>query len=248
MKITESIIVPPIQITRNVGWSFFCLKANKDMALERHFEVKEKAQIKPDFTFPKPTSESERMDCLWMTIRDFYQLSNENAPAKISKIAPPGLRQGFCQFTGGGNLFIESQNGNALLLFTGQNEQDISLSPRSDDEICGITIEGKKRDYDTDDLIHQLFANSILTIVSSFTQHINDYSEEFLVKIEKLSGYSIAYTGSGYFGFYKLIIDFGNPMEFVKKVPLNDYLRPYAASYVDFALDYFFGKLNQTQQ
>lgn len=219
------------------------------MALEKHFEEKERAQIKPDFIYPKPSSESQRTDCLWMTINEFYQLSKENAPAKIFKITNPGLREGFCQFTGGGDLFIENcKNGNAMLLFTGQNEQDPSISPRTDDVITGVTIEGKKGDCDSDDLTYQLFANTILTSISSFTQQINEYSEEFLENMEKLSGYSVAYTGSGYFGFYKLKIRFGCPMEFVEKVSLNQRPQPSAASCVDFALDYFFGKLNQIRQ
>ena len=49
------------------------------MALERHFEVKEKAQIKPDFALPNlPENQRE-----WIV---FGQLNNENAPTKISKI------------------------------------------------------------------------------------------------------------------------------------------------------------------
>jgi len=58
----------------------------------------------------------------------------------------------------------------------------------------------------------------------------------------KLAGYSVLYTFAGYFGFYKLTIQF---TQFVTKVPPGIYNRPICAAYLDYTLGYLFGKIKQ---
>ena len=126
------------------------------------------------------------------------------------------------------------------------DEQNVP-SPKNDDDVVGLAIEGEKESYCRKSLLYQLYANIVLTCVSSFVQHVQNgsYSEEFILKVNKFSGYGIAYTGYGHVGFCKLSIQFGHPMKFVAKIPLQTHGRPEAASYVDFALDYFFDKIVQ---
>ena len=63
--------------------------------------------------------------------------------------------------------------------------------------------------------------------------------------MKKLSGYGIAFTGSGYFGFYKLKIKFVQPMKFVPEIHLAMRPKAFTALHVHFALDYFLRNLKQ---
>lgn len=62
----------------------------------------------------------------------------------------------------------------------------------------------------------------------------------FLTKFTKLSGYSIAYTGMGYVGFYKFTMEFNKPTIFVTTIEPGVYPKPVSAAIVDHAFDYFF--------
>jgi len=58
----------------------------------------------------------------------------------------------------------------------------------------------------------------------------------------KFSSYGVLYTFNGYFGFYKLTIQFNMPTQFVATVPPGIYNQPICAAYLDYALEYFLGK------
>ena len=75
--------------------------------------------------------------------------------------------------------------------------------------------------------------------------HLNEYSEAAIEEVNELTGYGIAYTGMGHIGFYKLLMKFGEQMKFVTKIELNQRPRPSAACFVDYTLDYYFGKVEQ---
>ena len=211
------------------------------MDVDKDFEAADRAQLKAQYVYEEPTTESQHMECLHKTITDNYSTNEGDSLAKVERI-PGNLINKYCKFRGGGDIYVEKRNtGNALVLCSGEydldDEEQGVPSPKNDD-IIGLAIKGKKLSHNHDSLLYQLFANIVLTCVSSFAKHIksNQYSEDFIVKVNKLSGYGIAYTGYGHFGFYKLTIRFGQPMEFVTKVPLKVHPRPEAASYVDFAL------------
>ena len=74
-----------------------------------------------------------------------------------------------------------------------------------------------------------------------------EWDANFLKKFTQLSGYSIAYTGMGYVGFYKLTMEFEKETIFVTKVDPGVYPKPVAAAIVDHALDYFFLKVQQDE-
>jgi len=80
----------------------------------------------------------------------------------------------------------------------------------------------------------------VLSCVTNFIQKIDEYDEVFIQDVKCLSGYGIAYAGDGYVGFYKLEIDFSQPMCFVTKIALGQRTQPYVTSFVDYALEYFF--------
>lgn len=111
-----------------------------------------------------------------------------------------------------------------MLIFNGPDEDwDLSLSPRDNENyesISCFTSEGKKTDYNKS-LKYQLFANTVLTSVIGFVEHINEYNEAAIQDVEQISGYGLAYTGVGFVGFYKLQVKFGKPMEFVTKIELS---------------------------
>ena len=48
--------------------------------------------------------------------------------------------------------------------------------------------------------------------IVTIAQHY--YSDEFILDVNKFSGYGIAYTGYGHVGFYNLSIQFDQPMKF----------------------------------
>lgn len=61
----------------------------------------------------------------------------------------------------------------------------------------------------------------------------------------KLSGYSVAITGMGYFAFYKLTMQFGvGPVLTIKHLP-GVRAKPEMAALVNQALEYFFNKFRQ---
>lgn len=119
-------------------------------------------------------------------------------------------------------------------------DQDLSLSPR---DVSSFIIEGKQGDIDNKEkLKNHLFANIVLATVQTFVKHLDNHNEESIQEIQGISGYGIAITGSGKFGFYKLLMQFGKPMKFVTKIDLRQRPQPSAASLVDYSLDYFFGQ------
>lgn len=245
----DDIVTPRFQITRNVAWAFYSLDDDINLDLKKHFVTKETLHLRPDYIFPTPTSEEDRMKCLETTIANFYQLHGSHAPAKVTRVNDFGSREGYCEFTGGGDVFVHATIQKETLVITkGLDEVDPSLSPIEDGTcLSGVTIEGKKCDVDLNHLKYQLFANITLASITTFVKRIqqNDYNEATFQDIEQISGYGVAYTGAGHFGFYKMHIRFGEPVKFVTKIELKERSKVSAASCVDFSLDYFFGKLKK---
>lgn len=125
-------------------------------------------------------------------------------------------------------------------------EEDPSLSPVHDIEsVSSLVIEGKL--YKKPTLTDQLIANTILCCVEQFINECQNKEDDetFLKKMTTLSGYGVPYTGDGYVGFYKLTIEFNKQTSFRAKVRPGTHDRPISAAYVDYALDYFFWKINK---
>ena len=134
----KELKLPPLSITRNVAWSFFTL--NEDITDD----------LTKSFCYPKPSFEEKRMYCLQTTIMDQYKLKSQHAPAKVEKIDPKTQTNGYCQFSGGGDLCLYS-NSQTLVVkgLTDENDEkndDGGLSPiyNGDSISTTISIEGKR--------------------------------------------------------------------------------------------------------
>ena len=164
------------------------------------------------------------MDCLHKTITDNYSVNKEDSLAKVKRI-PGNLKINIVNLVTVGTFMLRSTVQEMLWCFVDDldNEEQSVPSPKNDEDVIGLAIEGKRESHNHYSLQYQLFTNIILTCVSTVIKHIknNQYSEDFIVEVNKLSGYGIAFTGYGHFGFYKLSIHFGQPMEFVTKIPLK---------------------------
>lgn len=127
--------------------------------------------------------------------------------------------------------------------------KDVTLSPTEDTEtISWLIIEGKKSDCTDESLLYQLIANTILACITTFVKNCKQkYDAAFIKNVTKISGYGVPYTGMGCAGFYKLEIKFDNPIQFQAKFPIAQRLQPHSAAIVNYALDYFMGKITQPQ-
>lgn len=94
------------------------------------------------------------------------------AEVKIDKVVKPGHLHHYCKFSRVGDICIKKK-GMSLVVDTGLDEQDISLSPRYEDKdgcITSLTIEGKRGNVDLDSLMYQLFTNTMLTFYRELQQ------------------------------------------------------------------------------
>ena len=109
-----------------------------------------------------------------------------------------------------------------------------------------VSLEGKKVDEDNRDL--QVVHNAILCGISQFTRQCEAkmITREQIIDMKELSAYCIAYIGSGFFGFYKIVINFKMGSKLVTKHNGAVHKRPVAAALVDKSLDYFFNKFRQS--
>ena len=146
------------------------------------------------------STESERMEFLSQAIAKY--LENEGIMAEVRRFKHPGLRDGYCQFTGGGDVYIDNQEMSMIIT---NHQEDPSVSPRNDSDHMSGTVEGKKSDVEITKLKYQLFANTIVNCVTSFTTRCKEkYDEDFIRRVNQLIGYGVAYSGAGHAGFYKL--------------------------------------------
>ena len=228
-------------VKRNVGWSFFSLISQATYDVSEYFD--ESGRLKKPFIYEDPKLESERMDPLLATIRENYQLNLADSGIKSKIVSGQGDRSKYCEFTGGGDIYLQRKGKTLVICNT--LEQDLSLSPVHETEsISSLVIEGKLSKKDA--LTHQLIANTILCCVEQFVMECKnkEHDETFLKKMTMLSGYGVPYTGEGYFGFYRLTVEFNKQTTFRAMVQPGIYDRPISAAYVDYALEYFFGKIN----
>ena len=106
----KELKLPPLSITRNVAWSFFTLNEDITDDLTKYFLDVKNTHLRESFCYPKPSFEEKRMYCLQTTIMDQYKLKSQHAPAKVEKIDPKTQTDGYCQFSGGGDLCLYSNS------------------------------------------------------------------------------------------------------------------------------------------
>jgi len=237
----------PLGLRRHVAWSFYSLVADIKYDLKKDFISAENGQLKVPYTFRRPDAEENRVEALHMSIHDYFNLKSEDSGIQLKRIHSPGITNGYCQFTGGGDIHLEKLT-DSLVIYSGpEMSKDITQSPIHNGEtISDLTIEGIKTDESFNKLLGQLYANTILTCVTTFLNKCEKkYDAAFIKDVKQISGYGIAYTGMGCVGFYKLQIGFDGIMEFQTKFPLAQYPQPQSAAIVDYALDYFMGKVTQ---
>ena len=193
----DKIKVDPV--IRNVGWRFFCL-GKKIPAYENGYLN--------NFTLPFVNSESSHIVELNEGITRFY-------PSLKHVSFPQG--QGYCQFSGGGDICYVSNEREATVITSGEEEEEIGNSDFEEIEV-GV-IEGKKMEGKSpESVISQLRASMIVACVNTFINNLG-ITNKNLHEIQMLSSYGIVCAGEGDFGFMKLEIDFSkNEMTFVCKI------------------------------
>ena len=233
----------PTKLNGNIGWSFFSLEEDADFDITKDFPDNT-LHLRNDYTYKEPDSEDDRMCTLMLTIRNHYQLDRADSEFKVAKVSSGrGNRECYCEYTGGGDIYVRKKGQGSTLSIV--NLENLATTPSSSTEsIPGLIIEGN---HEKDKLTQQLICNTILCCVTQFIKQCkeNQISSEFVRKMKKLSGYSIAITGMGYFGFYKLTMEFGTrPILTAKYEPVVR-AKPVSAALVDQALDYFFKEVSQ---
>ena len=140
-----------------------------------------------------------------------------------------------------GTYNIENLKESLVIYSRPELSKDGTLTPTGDTE--STSIEG---DYTHQSLRDQLLANSILACTSTFLKECQmEYDSAFIKDVTQISRYSVAYTGMGSVGFYKLSIKFDELIEFEARIPLEQRHQSDAAAVVDFAIDCFTRKVAQ---
>jgi len=57
----------------------------------------------------------------------------------------------------------------------------------------------------------------VIASVTKFINRIPSFSEENILAVENFTGYGIAFTGCGDFGFFKLEMEFGKQTQIIAK-------------------------------
>ena len=133
--------------------------------------------------------QNEYMACLEETIKQNYGLNNKKADAMIRRIKNPGFTHGYCQFSGGGDIYINSKLPSQCMVICHSNEET------EDQDFIGVSTF-KKIDGGNKQLKYQLYANTILACVETFVEHLPEYDKP-IKEIQQISGYGIAITGLG---------------------------------------------------
>ncbi|XP_065914961.1 uncharacterized protein [Dysidea avara] len=245
-QFTEEIKPPPnMSVHRNVAWSFFTLNKNPNDDLKQYFQDHANKLLKEDFFYPTPEKEASRIEILLQTIRNHYCDKN----AEVIQVDATRQTQHHCQFTGGGDICIQSAKPETLVVTADIDgtSDELSLSPVRSGTFTStdLSFEGEKDSVVKDKLKHQLWANMVVATVSKFVNALPSFNENSILKLDEITGYGVAYTGAGVVAFYKLELKFGKQTNIITKVKMLQRPKHYAAAIMDYILDYYFGKLAQ---
>jgi len=114
-------------------------------------------------------------------------------------------------------------------------------------KFASLVIEGKKGDFSSDTLKHQLWANMIVATVGNFTDAIvsERFTKQDLLKVKNLAGYGIACTGIGRVGMYKLEMNLiKGCTKFITKVPIRNHGQLNASLIMDYGLEQFISSVD----
>lgn len=261
VKVCErKLDLPQKGVTSNVGWSFFTLKHKMDV---NNFTNEDKQILKQSYVFPTPASEMVRINVLLNSLRlalgDEYRVDIFDGTKKTHH---------YCQFSGGGGLYITKLVEPQPLVFLGSTTDDddddedaytlttstsspptgnspsrppdnVSPVSHGTSKLASLSVEGKKDNFDIETLKYQLWANMVIATVERFMMAISMFTKQNILVVKKLIGYGIACTGSGIVGIYKLEMEFNDCTQFVTKVEIGNRDRLPAAVIIDCGLDYY---------
>ena len=173
------------------------------------FYNEETLQLKQLFIYPT-VSEARR-------VNDFMK-SLVNNGYEVEKPDSSTRSQRFCQFTGGGDLFITKPFSPPMVFLAGTDGQPSDADPdepdvsntdgQPSDVDPGVSVEAKKESFPLEKLKYQLWANMFCAAVSQFIDKLL-FTEQDISQLSKISGYGIGCTADGILGVYKLEIEFG---------------------------------------
>ena len=164
----------PVRLNRNLTWSFFSLQDDINYDLTKEFATPSTGQLHRHYIYHRPDTEN---DCV-ETMRDHFKLTQNEI--RVTKIVNPGNTDHYCQFSGGGNIYIEKLK-ESLVIYSGPElSKDGTLTSGGDTE--STSIEG---DYTHQSLRDQLLANSILACTSTFLKECQmEYDSAFIKDVD----------------------------------------------------------------
>lgn len=194
--------------------------------------------VKESYVYPE-VSESVRKNAFSMSLK----AHNYN----VNRIEATKAKYHFCQFSGGGDLYITRDTSFLVVITDDDNSppmEPCQASPlsSSDSKLISLSIETKKQDCSLEQLRYQLWANIFLITVEKFTESLSFTTKENLLQLDRLTGYGMACGGTGVIGAYKLEIDLTSSKshaKYVTKLELGSRDRIQAASLMDFIVNYF---------
>ena len=242
-----------------------CFTVWKDRKLVFH-DVGNKVVFNESFIYPD-ASEDERVEALYDSLRN--SLGNSlGVQCSIKKTKPfPNANKHYCEFLGGGDIFIYKKDVSIPLVFTsaggtessagetesaereGSSVHGVKVSPISTgtSKLSSPIIEAKKGTISASKLKHQLWVNMLIVTVGNFIKaldplddtHESQYEKRDIFELNQLTGYGVVCSSDGMVGAYKLEMEFNKSMSFVTKLKLGFRDRPLAASLIDFTLQYY---------
>ncbi|XP_065882461.1 uncharacterized protein [Dysidea avara] len=233
-------------LNRNVGWSYFSLVEDPEYDLQNDFSGDisgTNLNLHFGYTFPI-AKESKRRNCLLENIKSYY--SSKGKDITVMLVDAITQTQGYCQFSGGGDILIHSNTLSTLVIKNTIEQKDISGPVKSgSSSTTTLNIEVKNDCTNIEKLKYQLYANIVSASVSRFVEKLESFSENDLCDVKEITGYGIAYTNHGEVGFFKIVMKFHEQTTITTKIPIASRTRPTAASIVDDVLDYCVESIKQ---
>ena len=151
---------------------------------------------------------------------------------------------GYCKFSGGGDLCVKIGSSPSLVVHTHNEEQ--AQASESEDNVDQENLAknpsppapGTSKLSSLVTLKYQLWANMIVIAVGTFLESVNMMKKKDLIALKQIFAYGIACTGDGTVGMYKLNLFLNNitPTTFTTKVTLGVRDRLTASKIIDCAL------------
>jgi len=159
-------------------------------------------------------------------------------------------RSHYCEFSGGGDIYIENAVEVPLVFKSVQLANDVETDDVNDaaklspthpgtQKLAQLSIEGKRGAVSVSAGIGQLWANMMLICVERFVDSCENFKKEDLISIQQLTGYGILCCGDGTIAAYKLEINFNVKNSIIQKIEPSTYNRVKAAKLMDYVIECF---------